>query len=157
MVSVPQNRVREWSCPLMGQQNSTCLWRSRKRRHSCDMSLFMFSVLIVCLALQEFKLVSWLGREVSVRLSSFLRKVTKQRKNFGFHWFIKRFSQGWTSPRFLLCKHQPDVPELLKCQSSWSVEERLPLIKGSLCAIWRARVIAYRSPHRAQYIIYSRH
>lgn len=40
----------------------------------------LFPVLIACLALQEFKFIFWLGREVSIGLSSFLGRGNRAKK-----------------------------------------------------------------------------
>lgn len=90
MVSVPQNRARQWSwvnkiLHAFGVEGGG----TAATRHSLCL------VLTAGLALWEFKLVLWLGREVSIGLSSFLRReATEQRKKIGFQWLMKRFSQS---------------------------------------------------------------
>lgn len=142
----------------MGQQNSAYLWRSGKRRHSCNIPHFTIQVLTNWLALQEFKLALRLRREVSVRLSPFLREETAKRKKW-IPLAPKELQQDWTSPKLLFTQtsHQP-IPKTLKCwletdtfwgQTVWFFEGKgasySPLYPPHMASAWCTVDLKYTS------------
>lgn len=67
-------------------------WKEEAWRMTGDMSFFIFPVLVIWLALQEFQFTLELERGLSVGLSPFLKREEAGKEKFGLHWLLKGFT-----------------------------------------------------------------